>query len=54
MGSPAINGFQKNRLKLPFSPDLVLMEGGTKFKSAWQTAAGGATGYEEFPPYIWK
>lgn len=27
VGSPAINGFQKNRLKLPFSPDLVLMEG---------------------------
>lgn len=27
MDSPTTSGFQKNRLKLPFSPDLVHMEG---------------------------
>lgn len=46
--SPATSGLQKSGLKLPFSPDLVHMEG--KPSSAWQTAAGGATGCDQFAP----
>lgn len=44
--SPTTNGLQKNKLNLPFSP--VHMEG--KPSSAWQRAAGEATGCDEFAP----